>query len=747
MAITYSAQAGTLITTSLVGVNNLAQQVGAGTSEIYIAATAGTTAPSTANDYNANVGNGTNGIGDTYVGRIIVVRKGTATQEIRIITAATYATNVQTITVNELWDIQPAIGDAYDVCYEPGDIEDGGSGGGINLNSKSGLYELSNTLTINITGFFQIANGNALELDDDGANVSFIIESGGYYIAGLEATGAYISGGVMPSYNGALGEPSTQIQSGGYAFVHDTLNWAQLVGQQYECAAGSNGHFYRVKWLNLTDELHLYGALVRDSSASGKEAITDIVRFDSLSDVYGLVLTNVEQADSTANTTTETITLRDVLFTNVTNYITIRDNKTWNMLNPVWSVIDHTNFDETNVTATAAINDRSTVDAVVQEADGTKLQNALVNIYTHEQAIDGGAATLVSNLDLKLVTDIDGIAAGTFIYTAYNWAAGVGTNTVYSGHALQASKWLYSPFVATQISADKFDGTIVLATDPNIVQTTQATALTAGAGITWNDETNPSSIIEFTGGSGGTIGLAIGDTITGVTSTADGIVTDILDGDGVAGTIHLKTRDAIAFTAAEIIGNGADGWTATYTTATQQDFSIWIDGNALSYQTIYDYIAAKMTETTLSADGELFWEWCRDIQSQPLYSTGSSFYTEMSGGKGIIIVNNGAGSVDYFTDDSNVQWMPPVSYTLTLTNIPTSVKVTIVLSTGRTELHHAVSTGVDITYGHTGGEIVDILLNSLAYDPNLSDIYDLTLDNGDQSIKFQMIDELNYSNP
>jgi len=747
MAITYAAQTGTQITTSLVGVNTLLTQTGAATNEIYIAATGGTTAPSTADDYNANVGTGTNGLGDTYVGRIIVVRKGTATQEIRIINAATYATNVQTLTINEQWLIQPATAEAYDVCYEPGDIEDGGAGGGINLNSKTGLYELSNTLTVNSTGFMQIANGNALELDDDGANVSVIIQSGGYYMAGLEASGAYISGGIMPSYNNSTGEPSTQVQSGGWAFIYDTLIWAQLVGQQFECADGSNGHFYRVKWLNMTDELHLFDAEVRDSSASGKAATTDIVRFDAGSDVIGLVLSNVSQADTTATTTTETIVLRDVLFTNVINYITIRDNKTWEMLNPVWPVIDHTDFDETNVTATAAINDRTTVDTVVQEADGTKLQNALVNIYTHEQSIDGGAATSVGDLHLELVTDVDGIAGDSFIYTAYNWTTGAGTNTVYSGHALQAGKWLYSPFVATQSSADEFDGTIVLAADPDIVQTTQATALTAGAGITWNEDTNPSEIFDFTLGSGT---LLVGMELTFAPSGAIGTITVSLDGDSVAGTLHLSTRNATAIANGDTFsrtGGTAGTFSGTYTNDTKQPFAIYMDGNSLSYQTIYDYIAAKMTETTLSADGELFWEWCRDIQTQPLYSTGSSFYTEQSGSKGIIIVNTGAGTIDYFTDDTGTTWVPPTSYTLTMTDIPADVKVTIVNSSTRVELSHQVSTGVDLTYGHFGGETVDILLNSLAYDPNLSDIYNLTLDSGNQSIKFQMLDDLNYDNP
>jgi len=73
-----------------------------------------------------------------------------------------------------------------------------------------------------------------------------------------------------------------------------------------------------------------------------------------------------------------------------------------------------------------------------------------------------------------------------------------------------------------------------------------------------------------------------------------------------------------------------------------------------------------MTETTLLSAGELIWEWCRSAQSQPLYNTGASFFTERSNAKGIIIVNGGAGAIDYFTDDAGGTYTPPDTVTLTI---------------------------------------------------------------------------------
>lgn len=659
MALTYSNGTGTVITNGVVGNTTLTTQTGATSTQLYIAGTTDA-APTNATDYNGDIATvePSPAINDSYVGRVVVVRYGAADQEIRFITAAVWDGTRQVITVSEAWDVQPDNTDTYAVCYEFGDLT---VLNGAAYGSKTGLNEASNIIDLSSTAFFQLNSGQGMELDDDGNNIQLFVRSGCYLIVGYEEGGTPIQGAVITSYNGTTGEPSTQILSGGSAFVYDTTIWAQRVGQQFECADGSDGNFTRVKWISLTDELHLFDATITDSAASGRGATTDIIRVDAGITCNGFVVTNVSQIDTVANTTTETIEMSDVTFVSVTNYITIRDNKTWNMIDPVWGVTDHTDFDETNVTGTAAINDRTSVTAIVAEADGTLLQNALVNVYAFQQSIDGGGATSVDDLVLELVTDVDGFAADSFIYTGYNWATGAGTNTVYSGHALQAGKWLYRPFVSAQSSTNKFEGQIVLSPDNNIVQTTQATAITAGSGITWNEDTNPSEIFEFTLGTGTP---TVGETVTFSPSGATGIVTQLLTGNGTAGTIHLKTRNATAIANGDTFSSTSHS--GTYTNSTTQAFSIWIDGNDLNCQVIYDYLAARQNETTLTATGELIWEWCRSAQTQPFYATGSSFYTEQSNSKGIFVVDYNVGTVDYMTDDTGTQWVPPQSYTLTV---------------------------------------------------------------------------------
>ena len=87
------------------------------------------------------------------------------------------------------------------------------------------------------------------------------------------------------------------------------------------------------------------------------------------------------------------------------------------------------------------------------------------------------------------------------------------------------------------------------------------------------------------------------------------------------------------------------------------------------------------------------------------------------------------------------------SVTLTITNVPSGVNVTIVNSVTRAELQHSTSIGTDITYSHSGGETVDILFMHNDYDPNSGDIFDLALPTANSSIKANLSDDPNYKNP
>lgn len=650
MAITYGAAAGTHITTHAVAETGVSQALQTGNNTVIVS-------DSYTNTENGQSGDGTLGIGLSYVGRLVIKNRGAADVEIRrcISETATGTGTLYRLEVHEDWVTNPVSGDTIAFPYEWADVEDGTASGGVAFTTRTGYFTASNDFTIDSDGGFQMLDGVACELDDNSSAATFINSSGGYFYSGYQAGDEYINGGLMLTVNNVTGEPLYDFQAGCKGYLYDMLFWAQLVDSDANHANTGDMEFYGCKWLNGTNELILYDANVTDSKAYGKGATTSIIRVDAGTVVDGLVVSTIHALDSAADTTTETLSnLERITFSNTTNILTVRQNKTWNLIDPNWSVTTYTDLDWNGTATGNVVNDRRAIKVTVKSG-GTVQQNALVNVYENTQLDD---------LVVEQTTDADGYAEDSFIYKAH---ATNSITTTYGGHALQVGKWLYLPFVTPQTSTSNFIGDISILPDANIVQTTQATAKTAGASVTWNEDTNPSEIFDFTLGSGT---LAVGMILTFSPSGATGTITESLDGDSTAGTIHLEARSATAIANGDTFsrtGGTAGTFSGTYTNSTTQPFSIWIDAATISYQALYDYLAAIQNETTLTADGELIWEWCRSAQTQPFYHTGSSHYTERSNSKGIIVVNGGAGTLDYFTDDAGATWIPPTTVTLEIT--------------------------------------------------------------------------------
>lgn len=674
MAFTYGAGTGTQITSYCVEDTLPAQTDQTGSNTVVVTDDITTLAGA------ANLGDGTtgNGPGVTYVGRLCVLRIGLSNEETRLISVQTdlgggaTVANSWRLTVSEDWTEVPASSDTFDVFHTADDVETGSAGsGGVTFQTRTGFFEWSNELFVgggtNKAGI-QIL-GELWELEDSKSTTVFpmTVRNNGRFQSGYIISGQAINGGYMTGINNSTGEPWIEFLAGSEARLYDWRPIAAINPLQIEVNNGTNDieaenfSIYRG-----TDEAILIDSSWKNGSITGSGATTDIVRLDAGS-TFGdkdKPITLIATAGLHDNGTgTETIETREVIFVGNLDFIVLDDDKTWDMIDPVWTVTSHTDINDTAVAGTAAVNVQTSVTAVVQEADGTKLQNALINVYEHTQLAD---------LVLELTTDADGLATGVFDYRAMSWTTGTGSTTTYGGHALQCGKWLYLPLVFAQSSSDRFDGTIVLADDTNIVQTVQATALTAGASVTWNEDTNASEVVDFTSGSGT---LAVGMIITYSPSGAVGTITESLSGDSTAGEFHLKDRNATAIGTTQTFtrtGGTAGSFSGTHTDASEQPFSIWVDAATISYQALYDFIAAKTTETTLSTMGELIWEWCRSAQTQALYSTGSSFYTAQSNSKGIMIVNAGGGTLDYVEDDTGTQWNPPASVSVSFEAVDSS---------------------------------------------------------------------------
>jgi len=647
MAITYASAAGSIITSFLVtqALGSQAQQSGNNTIVL-------DNIPSLATGYGGNVGVGTLGVGDTYLGRRIMIGRGGTIQE-RIVTADAAGTgSTRILTVHEDWDTNPvATTDTVDVYYELADVEEGGAGGGISLQTRTGLWTLTRIITMgNGTDPAGLAmtGGQALECADRGTSDSFLVSNNGFFRAGYYAGGVPIAGGVIALTSAADDEPAQSFASGSNVAFLDTLIWAQVATLSQISNAGASVVYDKCKLLKTTEECELYAATIINCAIAGEAKATEIVRFDPASSVFSLVLSDLNSITNAVGAS-GTIELEGVIFSGVAAYIDIRASTIWNMIDPVWDVTVYTQLNFLSATGTQ-VNEKRSVKVTAQESDGTLLQNAVIVLYEH---------TINAAIELELTTDVAGYVEDAFVHRAHTSAATV----THGAHALRADKWLYSPYVAAQLSTAKFNGSITLAADSNIVQTTQATAITDGSGTVLNEDTNPSELFAFTLGSGT---LAEGMIIT-FTSGAVGTITESKSGDSTAGEIHLKDSNATAITNGDTFsrtGGTAGTFSGTYTNSTAQKFSIWIDANSLSYQTQHDYWAARSAEIPLAAHGIAAHEWGRASQARILYKSGSDFYTEQSNSKGVILIHGGAGALSYFTDDSGTQWTPPTSITL-----------------------------------------------------------------------------------
>lgn len=127
-------------------------------------------------------------------------------------------------------------------------------------------------------------------------------------------------------------------------------------------------------------------------------------------------------------------------------------------------------------------------------------------------------------------------------------------------------------------------------------------------------------------------------------------------------------------------------------------------------------------------------------------STDAMFYNN-SGGLITLNVANGADSPSVRNAAGSTTQVN-ATFTLTMTDLIETTRVVIVNSITRVVLSdQVVSATGTLTYNHSGGEEVDIMPTHFDYKIDASSIYDLTLDNANQSIKFAQSDDLFSLNP
>jgi len=172
---------------------------------------------------NISTNNGNLEASPTFDDRHIVLRKGTGTEEINLVTSV----NVDGVTctcIND-WDTTPASGDAYDIPYIPEDVA---TVAGCDFETDSRQFVMTKRLIIGVTtttkGGLGISRGKILRTDDRGAISNLQVNSLGWLLIGIQknlANGNIISerGGLIIFDKATSSQLAMDID--GHAFMYD----------------------------------------------------------------------------------------------------------------------------------------------------------------------------------------------------------------------------------------------------------------------------------------------------------------------------------------------------------------------------------------------------------------------------------------------------------------------------------------------------------------------------------------------
>ncbi len=572
-----------------------------------------------------------------YVDRLIMIREGTATQEIRRVIADSAGTgNLRILTVHEDWLVVPASSDDCQVSYVIQDCATIGAQFSL-LQKRNTDYTSSKRLQVGDgTNFAWLAflDGVSYETLDNSSTTEadFTVNGTGNprFTNGYLFGGNPVSGGYFIVTPALAGELSWEVIDGGATDLNDFF-FTGIISHEFAFRASTTGSEIRgnkVKLFVQARELELLcqDTQITDLTVEGSANVADIIRcreWDSNGFIedFKLISTN-GLATRDSDTSTETLEFRDITFINNTQLIEVNSNKTWNIVNPVWSptTADESDFDFLTATGNI-INERFSVDTTSLTIGGTPLT---AKVYVIEN--DDGVGS--PNLPHELTADANGLANADVVKREFTETGGGGAvdTATHATFSVTSAEYGELPII-TNYTPDNDDSTTGQfgnkltfnhLEDTFQLQTTASTARTLGDvtnTVLIENQTNPAQLFKFTGGSG--VDPTVGDTIGNDQDIAEGVFVSLIQGDFVAGTMLLDTRNSTAWdTGVHVVDDGASGgnWVADFDDSFGlKDFTWLIDVDSLSGQNIYDYLNAKLDEATLDDltptffDTILFW--------------------------------------------------------------------------------------------------------------------------------------------
>lgn len=209
--------------------------------------------------------------GTTYVGRLIVLRRGTSTEEFRIVTSDTLFTGTtRRCVVDTPWVNLPAINDTIEVFHNLQDIQA--------ANTRTGFFELGDPLNVqNNAGIF-VDSAELLELEDSkgGNTPSGEVQTGGiFHIGYRNANGVVQTSSIVTSVNNGPGE-TWFTNSGGRLIVYNTTFTAPVDPCELDLYVGTNT-FISSNFLNTTQVATLSGTYDNCVFDSSFETASEII--------------------------------------------------------------------------------------------------------------------------------------------------------------------------------------------------------------------------------------------------------------------------------------------------------------------------------------------------------------------------------------------------------------------------------------------------------------------------------------
>ncbi len=366
---------------------------------------------------------------------------------------------------------------------------------------------------------------------------------------------------------------------------------------------------------------------------------------------------------SVDDSTGESLSVTDHDFSTNVQFVKIYEKKTWDIINPTWTVFDQTDLNFSFSTG-VSVNEKFQAEIIVQEPSGAAIDAASTYIFERGPTVDLPAVNIV-------LTNSTGEANSDILTTLFTSDGVTGLNTIlHTNFALKVFKYPKTPFV-TSLGASlssKQTPTVTLINDTAIVTPSSATAIANGSTITLSRDTPANTLIKFTNGTGS---VEVGDSITQPGIGASGILFDKVEGDDSSGTFFLTSRSSVAFVNGTGLQGATASWNAAYSTGSAIDYTWNVNAAGLSLQTTYEFISAKMA-TGATGKFEESIEWGEEVNALLLEQASAGFFTNRTVRilEGIFISNVQAGStIQFFTGDTGDTFTPEASVTLELNGV------------------------------------------------------------------------------